>query len=70
MTGPPQTLAGMNEWCVDQHGKTGLTQACRESKVSCREAEDRLLALLAEVTKKGECPLAGNSVGQDRRSVQ
>ena len=23
----------MNEWCIKQHGASGLTQACRESKV-------------------------------------
>ena len=29
-----EELLGMNEWCVKQHGLTGLTQACRDSKVT------------------------------------
>ena len=23
---PEEVLAGMNEWCVEQHGKSGLTK--------------------------------------------
>ena len=26
----------MNEWCVKQHGATGLTQRCRESNILCQ----------------------------------
>ena len=28
-----ESLENMNEWCIKQHGASGLTQACRESKV-------------------------------------
>ena len=49
----------MNEWCIKQHGASGLTQACRESKVSCAEAERMVLDMVARHTNKGECPLAG-----------
>lgn len=63
------TLEKMNPWCVKQHGISGLTQACKESQISCAEAEQMVLDLLARHTKQGECPLAGNSVGQDRRFI-
>ena len=33
-----ESLNNMNEWCIKQHGASGLTKACRESKVSCAEA--------------------------------
>jgi len=62
-------LDNMNEWCVKQHGISGLTQACKDSKITCAEAEQMVLKVLANHTKKGKCPLAGNSVGQDRRFI-
>jgi len=34
-------LAAMNEWSERQHGASGLTQRCRESAVSMRDAEDQ-----------------------------
>ena len=34
-----QLLDNMNAWCVKQHGESGLTQACRESKVTVQQAE-------------------------------
>jgi hypothetical protein len=34
-------LAAMNEWSERQHGGSGLTQRCRESAVSMRDAEDQ-----------------------------
>ena len=64
-----ESLENMNEWCVKQHGKSGLTQACRDSKISCEEAEKMVLEMLSHHTEKGKCPLAGNSVGQDRRFI-
>ena len=64
-----EMLDSMNEWCVKQHGASGLTQACRESQVSCQEAERRVLEMLGKHTESGQCPLAGNSVGQDRKFI-
>ena len=39
-------LAGMNEWSTQQHGASGLTQRCRESTTSMREAEDQVSCTL------------------------
>jgi len=58
-------LAGMNEWCVEQHGKSGLTQRVRESRVSLEEAETAVLAFVAAHTQPGTATLAGNSVHCD-----
>jgi oligoribonuclease len=38
----------MNEWCVEQHGKSGLTQACRDSTVSLAEAEQQVLQFVQQ----------------------
>ena len=35
-------LSAMNEWSTQQHGASGLTQRCRESTTSMREAEDQV----------------------------
>jgi oligoribonuclease len=61
-----EVLDNMGEWCVKQHGKSGLTQACRDSKISVEEAETMLLKILQEHTPAGKCPLAGNTVSMDR----
>lgn len=60
-------LANMNEWCIATHGKTGLTERCRQSTLSVADAEAQTLAFLAEWVPAGKSPLCGNSIGQDRR---
>jgi hypothetical protein len=35
-------LGDMNEWSEQMHGKTGLTEKCRRSKVSLKDAEDQV----------------------------
>jgi oligoribonuclease len=57
----------MNEWCINQHGKTGLTQRVRESQLSEREAEQQTIAFIADYVDQGASPMCGNSIGQDRR---
>ena len=57
-----ESLNNMNEWCIKQHGASGLTQACRESKVSCAEAERMVLDMVARHTVRGQCPLAGKYI--------
>lgn len=64
-----EVLAGMNDWCVKQHGISGLTEACRQSKVSMTEAEDMVLSMLKLHTIPGKSPLAGNTVSMDRRFI-
>lgn len=64
---PDSVLDSMNEWCVNQHGQSGLTQRVRESDISEREAEQQTIAFLMEHVDKGVSPMCGNSIGQDRR---
>lgn len=64
---PDDILNNMNEWCINQHGKTGLTQRVRESQLSEREAEQQTIAFIADYVDQGASPMCGNSIGQDRR---
>ena len=58
-------LDGMNEWCVEHHGKSGLTERVRASTVSLAQAEEEVLAFVSRFCAPGSAPLAGNSVHCD-----
>ncbi|UCF10737.1 MAG: oligoribonuclease [Candidatus Bipolaricaulota bacterium] len=64
---PDRILASMVPWCIEQHGKSGLTEASRRSKVSLAEAEEKTLAFVRSHCLRGRAPLCGNSIGFDRR---
>lgn len=64
-----ELLAGMDEWNTEHHGRSGLTEQVRRSTLGESEAEERILAFLAEHTAPNTAPLAGNSVWQDRRFI-
>ncbi|XP_071575025.1 oligoribonuclease-like isoform X2 [Temnothorax nylanderi] len=63
---PDTILENMNEWCKENHTKTGLIENSRSSTVSLEEAEKTVLDLLKKYIPQGSCPLAGNSVYIDR----
>ncbi|MBE0485557.1 oligoribonuclease [Marinobacter sp.] len=64
---PDEVLAGMDEWCTNTHGASGLTQRVKASTISEAEAEQHTLDFLRQHLAKGQSPLCGNSIGQDRR---
>ena len=64
---PDAVLDGMDPWCVEQHGKSGLTQRCRDSKITVLDAQARTLEFLSPLCAAGKSPLCGNTIGQDRR---
>ncbi|XP_062894534.1 small fragment nuclease [Mobula hypostoma] len=64
---PNELLDGMSEWCAQHHGKSGLTQAVRDSKISLQQAEYEFLSFVRQHTPPGLCPLAGNSVHADKK---
>lgn len=67
---PNDILDNMDEWCTKTHGGSGLTQRCRESQISERQAIAETLAFLNQYVPKGSSPLCGNSISQDRRFLQ
>jgi oligoribonuclease len=62
-------LAGMPPVVQEMHAKSGLTEEVRRSTVTVREAEEAVLAYLREHIEAGAVPLAGNSIGTDRRFI-
>ncbi len=62
-----QTMDAMDEWCTNQHGKSGLTQRVLESSIDCAEAERQTIEFLKQHVAAGVSPICGNSIGQDKR---
>lgn len=64
---PNDVLDNMSAWCVEQHGKSGLTQRCRDSDTDLDAAVAQTIAFLSQYVSAGKSPMCGNSIGQDRR---
>ncbi|KXI28362.1 oligoribonuclease [Paraglaciecola hydrolytica] len=64
---PDSVLDNMDQWCIDTHGKTGLTARCRQSKITEQMAVEQTIAFLQPYVDKGKSPMCGNTIGQDRR---
>lgn len=64
---PDEVLNGMDQWCTDTHGKSGLTKRCRDSDVNEQQAVEQTILFLEDFVPKGISPLCGNTIGQDRR---
>ncbi len=67
LAAPEEALEGMAEVVAEMHATSGLTDAVRASTVRMDDAEEQLLAFVAEhVPEARTAPLAGNSVHADR----
>lgn len=65
---PTEALAAMEQIVRDMHTRSGLLQAIEASTVTLEEAGAQTLAFLKEhVPAPRTVPLAGNSIGTDRR---
>lgn len=63
----PAALAAMSPWCVDVHGRSGLTSAAQASQTTAADAAEQLLAYVRRhVPEAGVGLLAGNSVHADK----
>lgn len=62
-----EMLDGMDEWCTDQHGKSGLTDRVRNSDISLSMAESVTLSFLKQYVPEKASPMCGNTICQDRR---
>jgi oligoribonuclease len=60
-------LDAMDEWCTNQHGKSGLTRRVRDSTLDETAAERQTLDFLRSWVPPGRSPMCGNSICQDRR---
>jgi oligoribonuclease len=64
---PDRILFAMDEWNTNQHGKSGLTQRVRDSRINAEQGEAQTIAFLEQWAPKGKSPICGNSICQDRR---
>lgn len=67
---PDDLLKNMSAWCIAQHGESGLTEACRKSKITLKNAENQVLEFIKSHVPEKACPLGGNSVYMDRLFIR
>ena len=60
-------LAGMDDWNREHHTKSGLVDRVLSEGITEAEAEIQTLQFISRFVTKGESPLCGNSIAQDRR---
>lgn len=64
---PEAVLDAMDAWNKGTHTRSGLLERVRVSTLREADAEQRMLAFLAEHVPAKASPLCGNSICQDRR---
>ncbi|MEW6983569.1 oligoribonuclease [Colwelliaceae bacterium 6471] len=64
-----EVLDNMSQWCIEHHGASGLTARCRQSEVSLAQATQETIKFIEQYVPKGQSPMCGNSIGQDRRFI-
>ena len=63
---PPDILASMDDWCKENHGKSGLIERCQKSKMDIETTDKLCLEYIKKYVNEYKSPLCGNSVFQDR----
>lgn len=63
----PQALWKMNDWCVEQHTKSGLIDLVNKSDVSLVHAERAMIVFAKKHCDPRKSPLCGNTIDFDRR---
>ncbi len=60
-------LDGMDNWNRNTHGKSGLIDRVKASTLTESQAEEQMLAFVAQFVPARASPMCGNSICQDRR---
>jgi len=60
-------LNGMDKWNQSTHGKSGLIDKVKASRLSEAEVETQMIAFLKQHIPPRTSPMCGNSICQDRR---
>ena len=60
-------LDTMDSWNKGTHGKSGLIDKVRASTTTEEQAQTAILDFLSQYVPAGSSPMAGNTIGQDRR---
>src|SRR5436190_16601817 len=64
---PDEVLQAMDSWNKSTHGKSGLIERVRASRLAEAEVEKMALEFLKAHIAPGLSPMCGNSICQDRR---
>lgn len=62
-----EQLDQMDAWNKGTHGRSGLIEKVKVSRMSEEAAEAQLITFLSQYVPKNSSPMCGNSIGQDRR---
>ena len=62
-----EVMNNMDDWNTNQHARTGLTEEVKMSTINEIQAESDTIKFLEQYIFKGESPLCGNTICQDRR---
>ena len=62
-----EVLDRMDKWNKGTHGKSGLIDKVKASTITVADAEAQILAFISQYVPKGDSPLCGNTISQDRR---
>ena len=62
-----EQLAKMDDWNKKHHGESGLVDRVRLSQFTEEQAVAMTIQFLSQYVTRGDSPMCGNSVGQDRR---
>lgn len=60
-------LNKMDDWNTKHHGKSGLIDRVKASKVTAKHAEAETIEFLMNYVPCGKSPMCGNTIYQDRR---
>ncbi len=60
-------LNAMDEWNTKHHGKSGLIERVKQSKVTEEEAQIETIEFLMQYIPCGKSPMCGNTIYQDRK---
>jgi oligoribonuclease len=63
---PAELLLHMDAWCIEHHGKSGLTEAVKQSTITLEQAYQETLYFIKHYCPERTAVLSGNSVEQDR----
>ena len=64
---PDAVLDAMDDWNKSTHGKSGLVDRVKASRLSEALVEEQMLAFVGQHVAPNTSPMCGNSVHQDRR---
>lgn len=66
-----KVLSNMDQWCLNQHGSTGLIEGCLRSTLSTADAEKQILEFVKKhVPGTGAGLLSGSSVHFDKEFLR